>query len=239
VIELAIISAGAAKAVVNAVRADFRDAGDAEVLATFGAVGAMRAQLLEGNPCDLIILTAPMIAELEHEGRAVAGTSAALGRVHTGIAVRAGTTLPVITDRTSLESTLINATSLYVPDTERSTAGRHVVKVLQALGIGAALAPRLRRFESGAIAMRELASSTDERALGCTQISEILYTPAVTLVGALPEAFDLATTYSAAIASSARHPELARRFLQVLTGPTSSDLRRHAGFEATEGLHNA
>ena len=51
--------------------------------------------------------------------------------------------------------------------------------------------------------MRELAGASDASPLGCTQISEILYTPGVTLVGPLPTEFDLATVYSVAVCPTA------------------------------------
>ena len=56
-------------------------------------------------------------------------------------------------------------------------------------------------------------------------------TPGVVLVGTLPAQFELATPYSAAVCESARDPELARRFVNMLTGPDSHELRRAAGFE--------
>ena len=68
-------------------------------------------------------------------------------------------------------------------------------------------------------------------ALGCTQITEIKYTPGVTLVGALPEDLGLATTYSAAVAALALQPALAQRFVALLTGSDTRALRVAAGFE--------
>ena len=46
--------------------------------------------------------------------------------------------------------------------------------------------------------MRELGATTGAGMLGCTQVSEILYTPGVTLVGALPGELALSTVYSVA-----------------------------------------
>ena len=51
--------------------------------------------------------------------------------------------------------------------------------------------------------MRALAESHDAAAIGCTQVSEILYTSGVELVGVLPREFGLTTTYSAAICRDA------------------------------------
>ena len=111
-----------------------------------------------------------------------------------------------------------------------STAGAHVVAVLDALGIRERLAPRLRAHPNGATAMRELAASGDDGALGCTQETEIRYTPGLALVGALPAPHALATIYVAAVAAAARNPEAARGFVGLLAGPVSAERRRAGGF---------
>ena len=97
--ELRLLSAGAAQGLVEAIRAPFRAASGAEIDATFGAVGALAEKLEAGERCDVVILTAAMIADLERNGRALRGTSAPLGRVRTGVAVRAGDPLPAIGER--------------------------------------------------------------------------------------------------------------------------------------------
>jgi len=137
----------------------------------------------------------------------------------------------VLQNAAAARATLLSASALYFPDAERSTAGAHVAHVLRRLGIDEALAPRCRMFANGAIAMRTLADSDDVQAIGCTQITEIRYTPGIVLAGPLPAAFELATTYSAAIARDAREPALARRFIEVLAGEQSRDLRLAGGFD--------
>ena len=120
---------------------------------------------------------------------------------------------------------------LYFPDPELATAGIHFVKVLRELGIHDVVASRLHPFPNGATAMRELARSTGGGLVGCTQITEIKYTPGVVLVGALPAGFELSTVYSVAVGATARDPDLARRFVRHLSGPATRALREAAGFE--------
>ncbi len=201
------------------------------VRGTFGAVGAMRDKLVGGAPCDAIILTAPLIALLEAAGHVRPGTAAPLGRVRTGIAVRAGEPLPAIADGPALRATLLAAAGLYFPDPELATAGIHFVKVLRELGIHDAVAPRLHPFPNGTAAMRELARSTAPGLVGCTQITEIRYTPGVVLAGALPVGFELSTVYTVAVCSSAEEPGLARRLAEMLSDPATHSLREAAGFE--------
>ena len=230
--QLYLLSAGAAQAVATALATPFRAATQAEVRASFQPVGALREKFLAGEACDVAVSTAAMLEEFARDARVDAATILPLGRVHTGIAVRSGERAPAIGNRDELRAALEHAARIYVPDPERATAGIHSVKVLRGLGLYDALAPRLAAYPNGAAAMAALAAGTERDCLGCTQVTEIKYTRGVTLVGALPLEFDLATPYAAAVSSSAREPELALRFVRMLGGAESEQLRREAGFEA-------
>jgi len=228
---LQLLSAGAAQGLVASLAEDFHADMGARIEGTFGAVGAIRDRILAGEPCDAMILTAPLIAALEKSAHAVSATAAPLGRVRTGIAVRAGEPLPRIADSAALRKTLVDAAGLYFPDPELATAGVHFMKVLRELGIADQVAPRLHPFPNGATAMREMAGATAAGLVGCTQITEIKYTPGVILVGALPPAFELSTIYSAAIAAATREGDLAAELVRRLTAPATRALREAAGFE--------
>ena len=227
-----MLCAGAVKGLVLALETPFAaDHRGASIDARFGAVGAMRDALRAGAPCDVLVLTGAMLEALEQSGETVAGTRTAIGRVPTGVAVLESAPRPDIASSAALRQTLLGASALYFPDAERSTAGAHVASMLRRLGIEAALAPRCRMFANGATAMQELAASGDADAIGCTQVTEIVYTPGVALAGALPAELELVTVYSAAVASRARDAALARSFIALLTGAASAALRRRAGFE--------
>jgi molybdate transport system substrate-binding protein len=133
--------------------------------------------------------------------------------------------------RPQLKQALLAASALHLPDPEPATAGIHCVDVLRRLAILPEMQPRLRPFPNGATAMAELARSGDRAALGCTQVTEILYTEGVDLVGLLPAGFGLSTEYTAAVATRARAPALARSFVRRLAGAATAATRRNGGFE--------
>lgn len=226
-----LLSAGAAMGVVHALTPRFREALDAEIDATFGAVGAMKALLDAGSPCDAIVLTQSMIDALATERRVLADTIAPLGRVQTAIAVRDGDVLPDVSDARRLRSALEAAGALYFPDPERATAGIHFISVLRTLGIDTAVRDKLRPFANGATAMRTLAEQGRYGDIGCTQMTEIVYTSGVTPVAALPDGLGLATTYTAAVTRAAEDVDGARRFVALLTGDETRELRARGGFE--------
>lgn len=227
---LRILSGGAAQGVVKALAPELTEQTGFTIHGTFGAVGAMRAKLLSGERADLVILTAALVAQLAREGHVVGGTVADLGEVETSVAVRAPDPAPSIENADVLRTTLMNADAIYFPDPEQATAGIHFAGVLEKLAIRTELADRLRTFPNGATAMRELAASRATRPIGCTQTTEILNTPGVTLVGPLPKGCELATMYTAAVCADAAAPDVAKQFVALLTSEGARDVRRRAGF---------
>ena len=228
---LHLLSGGAAQGLVHKAGPLLAQAGAAGIAGAFGAVGAMREKFAAGEPCDLLILTGAMIEALAGAGEVLRETRASLGRVRTGVAVRAGAALPAIADAAGLRRALTAAAEIYFPDPEKATAGIHFQKVLRELGLERELAARLRPFPNGATAMRELAASGDPRALGCTQITEIVVTPGVQLVGPLPKAFELVTEYAVAVTARSGQAAAARHWAELLSGPKLAELRSACGFE--------
>ena len=226
-----ILSAGAAKGLVHGAAPAFAKASGHAIDGAFGAVGAMREKYAALEPCDVIVLTAAMIAELMRDGEVLEGSARDLGRVRTGVAVPAQGAAPPIADRAQLRAALEQASAVYLPDPQRATAGIHVMKVIGQLGLADALAPRIRAFPNGAAAMAAMAAAGDARAIGLTQVTEILYTEGVQLAGALPAEFELSTVYTAGVTRRAADPVLAARLVAFLGGPESLALRRAGGFE--------
>jgi len=228
--KLTLLSGGAANGLVSALGAQFKAESGADIDGTFGAVGAMRDKLLAGATPDMLIFTSALIAELTKTGHVVAGSAADLGAVATGVAVRTGDPVPAVGDADALRAALRAADGIFFPDPKLATAGIHFAKVLERLGIANEVAPRLRTFPNGQTAMAALAAQQGGRPIGCTQITEILNTKGVALVGNLPVEFALATVYTAGICTTAPSPDLARRFAALLTGDGSRELRRKLGF---------
>ncbi len=228
---LQLLCAGAVKGLVEALRERFLAAGGATIEGRFGAVGAMREALLGGVPCDVMIVTAAMLAELRDQGAVAARPLAPIGEVRTGVAARLGEAVPRIDSADALKAALLAAPAIYLPDTVQSTAGKHVAAVLARLDIAAETAARLSVHPNGATAMRALAESGAHGALGCTQVTEILYTPGLALAGPLPEPFGLATVYAAGVAGVATEPALAAAFIELLTGESAAAERHAGGFE--------
>ncbi len=229
--DLQILSGGAAAGVVRGLQQAFEQTEQCHIHGTFSAVGVMYDNLLAGAPCDIVILTQTLIDQLIGSGQVLAGSAQSLGTIRTGIAVRSGTVKPSVDSREGLIAALTEAGAIFCPDTEKSSAGIHFMNVLKKLDLVQTLKSKFHTFPNGALAMQAMAQSTQTHVIGCTQVTEILYTAGIELVDVLPREFELATHYTLGICSQAQAPELAKKFAAMLSGNESIALRREGGFE--------
>ena len=227
---LNILSGGAAQGLVGSLSAAFKAQTGLDIAGEFGAVGAMAEKLRGDTPADMVILTSALVAKLAEEKLVVAASMADVGLVETALAVRTGDTQVEVKNAAGLRDALLAADAIFVPDTKASTAGIHVAKVLDQLGIADVVAARLRIFPNGATAMRELAATQARRPIGCTQSTEIISTKGVTLSGSLPPGCELATMYTAGITTVAVRARQARDLIDLLAGTGQHEQRKRAGF---------
>jgi molybdate transport system substrate-binding protein len=226
-----ILSAGAAQAVVERIATAWTSETGDGVKAEFSAVGAMKSRVIAGEPVDLVLLTGALIDELIATGHVAAGSRRDLGAVATGVAVRAGTPLPDVSEVHKLRGNLLAATKVVCPDPATATAGKAVMQVLDRLGIVAEVKPRMQYFPNGYAAMKWLAESRGVLEMGITQVTEILPNPGVIYVGPLPGDLRIRTVYSAGIAARAQNPVGAKEFIARLTAPASRAILAKAGYE--------
>lgn len=229
--KLRLLSGGAAQGLVESVRSAFEAASGCAIEGTFGAVGAMKARLLAGEPADLLILSRALIEELAEAGHAAPASIKDIGVVPTSVAVRHVDDRPALGTADDLRAALQASDEIHFPDPELATAGIHFAKVMRDLGVWEQLADRRRPAPNGAAAMRALAESRARWPIGCTQATEILSTPGIVLVAPLPPGCTLATTYTCAITNRAAAPAVAAALIQSLTADADRDARRRLGFD--------
>lgn len=228
---LRVLSAGAAQAVCQEVIEGFeRDTGH-QVEAAYGAVGAMKARMAGGEAVDVIILSAQLIQDLVSVGMVATSSVTDIGKVGTGVAVRAGTPLPEVRTREALRGNILAASVIVCPDPATATAGKIVMKLMERLGVASQVEDRMQFFPNGNAAMHWLAASSGGLELGITQNTEILPVKGVSFVGPLPEEFQMKTVYTAGVATRAAQPELAREFVRRLTAAEFRPRLIAAGYE--------
>ena len=228
---LNVLCAGAAQAVAEKIVAQFERQTGHRVQVAYDAVNALKTKLLAGASVDVIVLSAPLIDELMASGHLATGSRADLGKVATGVAVKAGSPMPDVSGVHALRENIRVARRLYFPDPQRATAGKVVMGLLDTLGVTQEVRGRCALHPNGYTAMQAMAASDGVLAMGITQVTEILANPGVKLVGTLPGELSVVTTYAAGVTVKAADAALAREFVKRLTGFTAQPLLLAAGYQ--------
>jgi molybdate transport system substrate-binding protein len=228
--ELKVISAGAVRSLVAGMIEDYsRRTGD-KFDFTIGTTGQLRAIIASGQPADLIIASAPLMAELEASGKMTPGSRTDLGRVGIGVVVRDGAPVPAVATPEALKQLLLDARSVaYTGPAEGGTSGIHVMNLLKQFGIVEIVEKKAQHANGGRDAVEKVARGEAE--IGITLISEIVPVKGARLAAALPEPVQLWTVYAAAIPASSTQPAAARSFVAALTGPTMASRWKDGGFD--------
>src|SRR5262249_7196255 len=228
--DLKVISAGAVRGLIAGMIADYsRDSGrtfDFKV----GTTGQLRAIIASGEPADLIIASAPLMAELEASGKMVAGRRADLGRVGIGVAIRDGASAPDLSTPEAFKRALIDARSVaYTDPREGGTSSIYMLGVLDRFGIADVVTKKAVLAKGGHDAVEKVARGEAEIAV--TLMSEIVPIKGARLAAPVPAALQSYTIYAAAIPASSSDPAAARAFIVALTGPAMAARWKAAGFE--------
>ena len=220
--EVRVFAAGAAKAAMLRIAADFERETDHKVIMTVDTVGAIQALVSNGTPGDIVIVSQASLAKLIEIGRVTGNRAVAVGNVAIGLAVKRGADIPDLSTPDAVRRALLSAPSIAHADPARgATAGLHFVKVVEALGLTAALKDRMMVFPTGLDAVEAVAAG--RFALGVSQTSEIAPHEGLTLVGGLPEPHALTTQYSVGFVVGHTSPAAELLFLRI----TGASGRRH------------
>jgi molybdate transport system substrate-binding protein len=195
-----------------------RSGTDVKVVMMGGVVAA--ACVRGGDPCDFVCLARDVIAQLEGEGHVLRGSATDVATCGVAVAVRAGSALPDISTEAAVRDAVSSARSVGY---STGPSGVYLAKVFDRWGIR----PNLVQVPPGVPVGTLLARG--EVALGFQQMSELVHVDGITIVGALPAAIQLQTTFTAAACASSRQPGAAREWLAFLASPATADTKRRHG----------
>lgn len=226
--ELKVLSAAAVQGPATEIAEEFtRDTGT-RVAFEFATAGQVDDKLAAGARPDIVINGRGRIA-----ARANAQTKGAtlvrdLGTVRVGVAARVGAPRPDLSSTAAFRASLLRAQTIAYTDPARGgTVGIQFAKVIDDLGLRSELANKIVLAANGVDVARKVARGEVE--LGVTQVSEIRHIDAKLLVGTLPDALQLATTYTVWVPDPANN--VARDFVDALTNDSGRARFRAAGFD--------
>jgi molybdate transport system substrate-binding protein len=228
---LNLLAAGATEPSVRDEIGIFNTQSGLTVNFTFGSAGALRDMVLGGTPADVVVVTPAIITTLDAQQHVYPGSRVDLGRIGGGLAVKAGAPLPAISTTDELKQTLLDADEVYYADPALATAGAALMTIVDNLGIGDQVRAKGHTAPGGQAAIQNMTRSTAARAIGATQLSEILAVPEATLVGEYPAAVQVKTTYSAIIIAGTERLADAQKLVQFFLGPDFQTRLARSGFE--------
>ena len=228
--DLRVISAGAVRGLISQIIDDYSRQTGQKFDFTIGTTGQLRDIIASGRHADLIIVSAPLMGELEKTGKLTAGSRAELGRVGIGVTIRDGATAPDVSTPDALKKALIDARSVaYTNPAEGGTSGIYFNSVAERFGIADAIKKKAVLTRGGREAAIEVAEGRAELAI--VFISEAMAVKGVKLAGPLPPALQEYSAYATAIPSSSTDPAAARAFIAALTSAAMAERWRANGFE--------
>lgn len=188
-----------------------------------GVDAAKRVQA--GERFDVVVLASTAIDKLIAEGH-LQPSRVDVVRSGVAVAVRAGAPRPDIATEDALRQAVLAARSISY---STGPSGVHLVKLFERWGIAAQIKDRIIEAPPGVPVGSLVARGEVE--LGFQQLSELMHLDGIAVLGPLPAAVQVLTTFSAGVGSHATQPDAARQFLAYLASPATAQAKRRHGMD--------
>jgi molybdate transport system substrate-binding protein len=195
-----------------------------EIESVGGVDAAKRVQA--GEVFDVVILASDAIDKLTAGGHVQPGSRVDLVRSGVAVAVRAGAAMPDISSEDAVRAAVLAAPSISY---STGPSGVALAALFERWGIADEIKPRMVQAPPGVPVGTLVARG--EVALGFQQLSELIHVDGITIVGGLPSAIQIITTFSGGVAVTAQHADEARTLLAFMAAPASATAKQRQGME--------
>lgn len=197
--------------------------GVAVALESVGGVDAAR-RVAAGEAFDAVALGSDAIDQLIADGHLLPGSRVDIVRSGVAVAVRAGAPHPDIGSEAAVQAAVLAA-----PTVSYSTgpSGVALARLFQRWGLADAVQAKLVVPPPGTPVGALVARG--EVALGFQQLSELLHVQGIQIVGPLPPAIQITTTFSAGVGVHSQQAEAAGALLAYLASPAAADAKQKQG----------
>jgi molybdate transport system substrate-binding protein len=227
--EVNIIAAGAVRGIIGGMIDDYSKQTGLKFNLTVGPTGQLRDAIASGKLADLVIVSAPLMADMEKTGKIAPNSRVDLGQVGLGVVVREGSALPDISTPEAVIAALNAAKTIAYTDPKLGgTSVEQLMTVAERFGIKDAVIRKGVISTGGNDAAAKVAEGKADIAVA--PITDI-HAKEAKLVGPLPEPIQLWTVYSAAIPTSSANPAAVRAFVAAMTAPAMRDRWVKAGWQ--------
>lgn len=190
-----------------------------------GGVDAAR-RVQAGEAFDVVILASDAIDKLIASGHVLAGSRVDLVRSGVAVAVRAGAPRPDISTEDALREAVRAARSISY---STGPSGVALAGLFERWGIAGEIQSRIVTPPPGMPVGSLVARGEVE--LGFQQLSELMHLEGITVLGPLPPAIQIITTFSAGVCTGTRHAEAVRAMLAFMNTPQAAEAKRRQGMD--------
>lgn len=232
--EIKVFSAVVMKPVLEDLAKSFGASTGHKVTTEYGPAGVIRDRITKGDAFDVAILPLPAMEQLATQSKIVKDTVAVIARSTVALCKRRGTPRLTIDTVDALKAALLQVASVAYSDPAKGGAsGIHFARVLDKLGIAAEMKPKSKL--TGPDAPEIVARGGAE--VCASQTMEILATPGVDLIGALPEELQNKTdfSFSSGLGHAAGAADAAKAFASFLLQPDAARAFKAKGMEPGRG----
>ncbi|GAB3471232.1 substrate-binding domain-containing protein [Polaromonas eurypsychrophila] len=206
-----------------------RQSGCAVTMEAVGGVDAAK-RVQAGEIFDVVVLASDAIDKLTTVGHLQAGSKVDLVRSGVAVAVRAGEPLPDLASEEAVKRAVLAARSISY---STGPSGVALVKLFERWGIAGEIAGRVVQAPPGVPVGTLVARGEVE--LGFQQLSELLHVEGISVVGPLPPAIQITTTFSAGVhvsvtAGSAQAGRV-HALLDYMRSPQAAETKQRQGMD--------
>jgi len=196
----------------------FRQETNNQVTLACNAGPAIKKRIEDGEVADVVVVEPDFVEELTNSGKVLAGDRPMVGHVGVGLGNRIDSPAYDISTIEKFKNTLLGA-DLIVFNSVKS--GEAFAAVLQRLGMGEALKPKIVRTAPLAIFEPVLKGKGNDMAAGTIPL--IATTPGIKLLGPLPGDLQSTIPYTAAVTTSGQQHTIAESFIKFLVSPKAKE----------------
>lgn len=202
-----------------------KQSGQKVAIEAVGGVDAAK-RVQAGEAFDVVILASDAIDKLQASGHVLPGTRVDLVRSGVAVAVRAGANRPDISNESALREAVRRAHNLSY---STGPSGVALAQLFERWGLAEELKPRIVQAPPG-VPVGTLVARGDVE-LGFQQFSELMHLPGIDVLGPLPEAVQIITTFSGGVCAASRQADAVRALLAFMNSPAAVAAKRQQGME--------
>jgi molybdate transport system substrate-binding protein len=202
-----------------------KGSGQTVVIESVGGVDAAK-RVQAGERFDVVILASDAIAKLVARGHLRADSVTHLVRSGVAVAVRAGTSQPDISSEDTVRQAVLAAPTLSY---STGPSGVALVQLFERWGVASQIKDRIVTAAPGVPVGSLVAQGTV--ALGFQQLSELIHVDGIAIVGPLPPAIQITTTFSAAMTTGCAQPAEVQALLDYMGSPDATPAKLRQGME--------